>query len=245
MSGKVVAGLVVLLLIVWMSRGACDREKVTEGTYSGPTKPEAPKPLAHCVGRPLVLKKEPPVAYRAGTGFLLSHGGETYLSVAYHILLRGWILLKQRAIREQIDFVRLMRGKKKLAQSVGAVSMPRLGMTDFDAKDARGDLVLFRIKDTPVESCYQLASSAPKKKTPVWVVTVSRGGEKEIRMSPGTIVYASDRIFSIKITGPSPHRPYSGAPVVNAENKVVGATIGYGPGVLYAAPYQSYAKALP
>jgi len=230
--------LIVLVVVAGAALVFWDltREKVIEEGHTGDGVRPRIRLNLDAVGQPHIVLG--PDRYSAGTGFLLEHNGHDYIATAFHVYLkRNEFLIRKRARVAEIERVELVRPPAtSIAIADRALEMPRLGLAD--ESDASGDVVLFEVSAGSKRIAgLRLASTAPLKGAPVWVVGVSGAAAARVALS-------SNKRLIVEYERSSPGGMLSGAPVVNARGEVVGScALGNRRGCI-AVPLQSLLDAV-
>ena len=212
------------------------REKVIKETYAGDAEQPRLRLDSEAVGQPHIALGTD--RYSAGTGFVVEHDGRHYVATAFHVYVkRNEVLIRKQARLAEVQRVELVRPPAtSIAIGEHALKMPQLGLASKG--DASGDVVLFEVSAgcKPVASL-GLASTAPLKGAPVWVVGIN--GPAAAR-----VVLSSNKRLVVEYEKSPPGGMLSGAPVVNAQGEVVGSCALASRRGCVAAPLQSLLDAV-
>lgn len=192
--------------------------------YTGEENPEPPEISVNSVGRGH-LQGPGDIDIYGGTCFLLE-GKESPLIVgAYHVL--GSVSSESKlTLASKIPDLATAKGDPVAVASQGNAGFS----TTLEDCYARGDLAAY-VTDEVNEKAQvlEVAQTDAKPKEPVWVVEL-QGKKSNIagcRLAAGTVAYHSNHALVIKMKDVTSVQATSGAPVVNAQGKVVGVNVGF------------------
>jgi len=224
--------VVVVLGVVAYYRVIRGGESEVQGIFQGGGETPDLDQARQAVGVPSVVRGAD--KYSAGTGSLVSVGGRQLILVAFHIFIkRGEQNPSEQARVDKVSELKLVGASGDVVASAGRpLEMPRLGMAQ--PADASADFVYFEALGEPAPGlALPLASTAPLKDAPVWVVG-SKGSAR------GKVELSSDRRLMIQLSERAPAGRLSGAPVINDQGEVVGSiALGGRGGRFIAAPLQA------
>jgi hypothetical protein len=213
--------ILLLLLLLVGCRGT--RVPITD-KYSGKESPDPPDVTVNAVGRAHIEGPGETDIY-GGTCFLLESKSGPLIVGAYHVL---------NYVKSDSKLTLVSKIPELATPKGDPVDVPYQSTSSYEQIVeecyARGDLAAYRTDEVHKKAqVLEMAMSDVKIGEPVWIVELkgSSGNVKGHKLVPGVVKHHSNHSLVIKLKKKSNVKATSGAPVVNADGKVVGVNVGF------------------